>query len=589
MTQRSTQEDTSERPPGDSSDRSREPDGLMGSKRGEDPSDRAATGEPRSGAPALAPVELARWTWRQLTSMRTALILLFLLALGAVPGSVIPQTAVDSVRTSRWQSQHPQLTPVYEKLGLFSVYDSVWFTAIYILLMVSLVGCIVPRLRVYWRGVRARPPQAPRHLGRMREHQAVEVDEEPEVVLERARAALRRKHYRVDVSAAGERDDGSVSAERGYLREAGNLVFHLSVLIVLVGFAIGSLWGFKGGVIVVTKDGFANTLSQYDDFRAGALFDPATLDPFDFTVDKFDVTFIREGREAGMAHEFGADLTYRATPASPAKDTRISVNHPLRVGSTDVFLLSHGYAPRITVRNTDGTVAFSGPVVFLPENSTFRSYGVVKVTDPQQRSGSTQIGLEGEFYPTYAFTAASGPFSAFPDAKNPAISMTVFTGDLGLDSGAPQSVYSLDKKGLTQLKKDNGRPELVTLGVGRSATLPDGLGTVTLDGVSRYVKLQVSHTPGQRIALAGVVLALIGLLGSLFIRPRRIWVRVRRDGRRTLVEVAGLDRSSGGDLSAEIARVSAAIQPDGTSTNASRTSRTTDSTGPDPAPRGDES
>ena len=70
-------------------------------------------------------------------------------------------------------------------------------------------------------------------------------------------------------------EPSAVSAERGYLREAGNLLFHLSVLVVLVGFAVGGLFGFKGGVIVVTKDGFANTLSQYDDFRAGSLFDPA--------------------------------------------------------------------------------------------------------------------------------------------------------------------------------------------------------------------------------------------------------------------------------------------------------------------------
>ena len=88
--------------------------------------------------------------------MRTALILLFLLALAAIPGSVVPQEAVDSVRASQWRDQHPQLTPIYEKLGLFSVYDSAWFSAIYILLMISLVGCFLPRMRVYWRGVRAR-------------------------------------------------------------------------------------------------------------------------------------------------------------------------------------------------------------------------------------------------------------------------------------------------------------------------------------------------------------------------------------------------------------------------------------------------
>ena len=511
--------------------------------------------KPRATPTAMSPLELGRWAWRQLTSMRTALILLFLLALASVPGSIVPQEAVDSLRASQWRDQHPKLTPIYERLGLFSVYDSVWFSAIYILLMISLVGCIIPRLRVYWRGVRAQPPKAPRNLSRLPQHRTFETDEEPEVVLERARAALRKRRHRVLVSG------DSVSAERGYLREAGNLLFHLSVLIVLVGFAVGGLWGFRGGVIVVTKDGFANTLSQYDDFRAGALFDPDELAPFDFTVDDFDVTFIREGREAGMAHKFAADLTYRTSPGAAEQKRQISVNHPLTIDGTDVFLISHGYAPHITVRNTDGTLAFSGPVVFLPEDATFRSFGVVKVPDARQENGSTQIGLEGEFYPTYAFTDASGPFSAFPDDRNPALSMLAWSGDLGLDDGAPQSVYGLQKKGLDPIENAEGKPLRLDLAMGRSERLPDGLGTVTFDGVSRYVKLQVSHTPGQKIALAGVVLALVGLLGSLFIRPRRVWVRARRDGGRTTVEVAGLDRSAGGDLSEEIQSLTDALRP----------------------------
>ena len=508
---------------------------------------------PPSGPPALTPVELTRWAWRQLTSMRTALILLFLLALAAIPGSVVPQEAVDSVRASQWREQHPQLTPIYEKLGLFSVYGSVWFSAIYLLLMVSLVGCFVPRLRVYWRGLRARPPRAPRNLARLPAHASYETDETPESVLDRAHAQLRRR-FRAD------REGESVSAERGYLREAGNLLFHVSVLVVLLGFAAGGLWGFKGGVIVVTKDSFANTLSQYDDFRAGSLFDPSSLAPFDFTVDDFDLSFITEGREAGMAHKFSAGMTYHDSPGGVERQQRIAVNHPLGIDGTDVFLISHGYAPQITVRNADGTVAFSGPVVFLPEDSTFRSFGVVKVPDALQKQGATQIGLEGEFYPTYAFSQETGPFSAFPDDKNPAISMVVWSGDLGLDQGSSQSVFALDKDKLSKVKKADGQQVRLDLAVGRSATLPDGLGTVTLDGVSRYVKLQISHTPGQRIALGGVVLGLIGLLGSLFIRPRRLWVRARRlESGRTLVEVGGLDRSSGGDISDEVQSLAALL------------------------------
>ncbi|HEY6931972.1 MAG TPA: cytochrome c biogenesis protein ResB [Marmoricola sp.] len=502
---------------------------------------------PATPPPALSPRELGRWAWRQLTSMRIALILLFLLALAAVPGSVVPQESVDPNRASQWQSQHPDLTPIYQKLGLFHVYQSVWFSAIYILLMISLVGCILPRTRVYWQGLRARPPRAPRHLERLPEHRSFLTDEAPDSVLTRARALLRRRRFR---SVA---DDGAVAAERGKLREAGNLVFHVSVLLVLAGVAIGSMLGFKGGVIVVTGHGFSNSLSQYDDFTSGSLFNPDNLAPFSFKVTDFHVKFIRSGRDAGEAHKFSAGIAYQASPTAPTRHTRISVNHPLSIDGTDVYLISHGYAPHITVRDGQGHVAYSGPVVFLPENPTFRSFGVVKVPDAVAADGKReQLGLEGEFYPTYAFTMRTGPFSVFPDAKNPAISMLAYRGDLGLDSGVPQSVYTLDTKHMRPIRKADGRPERVDLMLGQSRKLPDGLGTVTFDGLSRFVKLQVSSSPADWLALLGVSLALLGLLGSLFIRPRRVWVKVRREGGRTLVEVAGLDRSAGGDLAGEL-------------------------------------
>lgn len=519
------------------------------------------------GAAPLAPREFARWAWRQLTSMRTALILLFLLALAAVPGSVVPQESVDALSAARWREEHDTLTPIYDRLGLFSVYDSVWFSAIYILLMISLVGCILPRTKVYWKALRARPPAAPRNLTRLPEHRSFETDDDPEAVLARARQELRG--YRVvvgdpDLSVPGA--ERSLSAERGKLREAGNLLFHLSVLVVLLGFAGGSLFGYKGGVIVVTGNSFANALSQYDDFSPGGLFEPDDLAPFDFTVTDFDVTFITEGRARGMAHKFSAGLDYRATPDSEEKHTRIAVNHPLDVDGTKVYLIGHGYAPHLTVRDGSGQIAYSGPVVFLPEDSTFRSFGVVKVPDAVGPDGPVQLGFEGEFYPTYAFTDATGPFSAFPEAKNPALSMLVYQGDLGLDGGVPQSVYALDKDDLTPVEKSDGKPLRIDLMLNQTVALPDGLGSVTFDGMSEFVKLQVSHSPGDWIALAGVVLALLGLLGSLFIRPRRVWVKVRRlpadapGGGRTLVEVAGLDRSAGGDLSGEIDEITARLQ-----------------------------
>ena len=258
--------------------------------------------------------ELLRWTWRQVTSMRTALVLLLLLALAAIPGSIIPQEGVDSLKTSNWQTAHPKLTPVYEKLGLFSVYDSPWFSAIYILLMLSLVGCIVPRTFHYWRGLRAKPPAAPRNLTRLPEHATYTTSDAPDVVVERARVALRSRRYRLLVDDSP--DGGAVSAERGYLREAGNLVFHLSVLVVLVGFALGSMFGYKGGVILLVGDqyGFSNNLTQYDDFDPGSLFRASDMEPFSFTIDDFDVDWLTGMSvgvfpiQSGKAQDVAADL-----------------------------------------------------------------------------------------------------------------------------------------------------------------------------------------------------------------------------------------------------------------------------------------
>jgi len=500
--------------------------------------------------------EMLRWAWRQLTSMRTALVLLLLLALAAIPGSVIPQADVDALKTSQWQEAHPTLTPIYEKLGLFSVFDSAWFSAIYLLLMASLVGCIVPRSFVYWKAMRAAPPRAPRNLTRLPDHASYTTEAEADEVLARAARVLDDRGYRVVSTTSDDPDDGgSVSAEKGYLREAGNLLFHLSVLVVLVGFGIGSLFGYRGGVILVVGNGFSNNLTQYDDFVPGDLFDPSAMEPFSFDIDSFDIEWLTSGPAKGQARSFVSHLTYQETPSAEEKKYDLKVNHPLAIGGTEIFLIGHGYAPVITVRDGNGDVVYSGPTIFLPTDPTFRSFGVVKAPDARPQ----QIGLEGEFYPTYAFTPESGPFSVFGNAINPAISMLVYTGDLNMDSGAPQSVYALDTSKAEVVKKADGSMFRVDLEPGEQVDLPHGLGSVSFDGVERWNKIQISRTPGKLVALAGVVLALLGLLGSLFIRPRRFWVRVRRTADGTLVEVAGLDRSGGGDTASELDDIMAAL------------------------------
>jgi cytochrome c biogenesis protein len=333
-----------------------------------------------------------------------------------------------------------------------------------------------------------------------------------------------------------------------------------------VGFATGQLFGYKGGVITVVGDGFSNTLSQYDDFAPGRLFRPEKLEPLSFDVDDFHVSWLTSGPQMGQPKSFDADLTYRSTPDAKPATHDLAVNHPLSVDGTDVFLVGHGYAPVVTVRDGQGDVVWRAPVVFLPQDSSFKSYGVVKVPD----AAPQQLGFEGDFLPTYGFTLERGDFSQFPQALDPRLVLTPYRGDLGLGSGAAQSVYDLDKTRLSPFPAPASAANpnlLLTLRVGQTATLPGGAGTIRFDGVRQWVKLQVSHSPGKGIALAGVVLGIVGLMGSLFIRPRRAWVRVTRepgdDGEagRTVVELAGLDRSAGGDLAGEVDELQRLIGP----------------------------
>jgi cytochrome c biogenesis protein len=488
--------------------------------------------------------------------MRTALILLFLLAVAAIPGSVVPQERVDASAVSRFKDSHPGLAPLFERIGMFDVYSSVWFSAVYLLLMVSLLGCIVPRLRLYARGVRQLPPRAPRNLSRLSAYDSWTTDEPVGVAAERARSLLASARCRVRVLDEPHTGDVVVSAEKGYLREAGNLLFHCAVVVVLVGVAVTGLFGFKGSASVIAGEGFSNTVIQYDEFTPGASFDEAGLSPFSFTVEDFNVVWEREGPGAGTPLTFDAELSVTDEPGATPHGYKLRVNHPLQVDGTSVHLVGHGYAPRVTVRDGNGNVAFSGPVVFLPQDGSFVSYGVIKAPD----AAPTQLGFEGYFFPT-ASLCDGQPCSTFPDADNPMLSLIAYRGDLGVDSGEPRSVYVLDKEDLQEFTTPGGNPRALLLRVGEKASLDGGAGSVTFDGYDRWVRLQIGKAPGKVVPLVGVLAAIVGLLGSLFVRPRRTWVRVRPEGGRTVVEVAPLDRVSGGDPAAHVADIAAALRP----------------------------
>src|SRR4051794_1724206 len=139
----------------------------------------------------IGPLGWLRWGWRQLTTMRTALVLLFLVALGAVPGSILPQRGQAPEKVVAYLDEHKTLGPWLDRFSMFDVFAAPWFAAIYILLFVSLAGCVIPRAVKHYRSMRARPPAAPRNLGRLPQSATYETDAAPDDVLAEAREVLR--------------------------------------------------------------------------------------------------------------------------------------------------------------------------------------------------------------------------------------------------------------------------------------------------------------------------------------------------------------------------------------------------------------
>ena len=479
--------------------------------------------------PELGSVGLLRYGWRQITSMRTALILLLLLGVAAIPGSLVPQRTQNPIEVGEYFKNSPELAKWMDQFFLFDVYGSPWFSAIYILLFISLIGCVLPRTIEHFHSARALPPATPKNLDRMEHHTSWSAQGDE---LEKARAWFKSKRFRF------LEKDGSISAEKGFARETGNLFFHLALILVLLGISFSSLFGMRGMAILNVGERFINTTTSYDSLNYGKLFNENNLSDFALTVEKFTAKY---NVVTSSPEDYTLDVKFAKGDLSQSELRTIKVNSPLKMGNTSIYLQANGYSPVVTVRDSKGNVAMQGPVPFLPQDSNLRSIGAIKVPD-----ADPQIGFVGSFVPTYARSGADGAVSVFPEALDPRLLLAAWIGDLGLDSGVPQSVYRMDTSKMTQVGLKSLKP-------GETFTYPQG--SITFEGYFQWVNLEIVHDPGKNFALLGGIVAILGLLASLFTRRRRIWIRVGKT-----VEVAGLAKNAAPGLDVELAKFVAMVK-----------------------------
>jgi cytochrome c biogenesis protein len=489
--------------------------------------------------------------------MRTALILLLLLAAAAVPGSVFPQRSADPNGVTAYFKANPVLAPALDAIQLFDVYTSAWFSAIYILLFASLIGCVVPRTGAHARALRLPPVETPRNLKRMPAYLAVELTgkKSQDALLATAQKLLKKQGYRT--ALAGDSATGSVSAERGYLRETGNLVFHLSLIGVLIAVGVGGGLSYSGQRVLVEGESFVNNLAGYDSFSPGTFFKEEQLVPYSVRLDKFEVDFYRDETlknksNAGTPTDFRAFVSTTLGSTGKQANAKIRVNEPLEMPNGNIYLTGNGYAPSITIRDAAGQVVYSGSTPYLPQDPNYTSLGVIKVTDVPK-----QYGIISFFYPTVGELESGALTSLYPDAAIPLLSMNVYEGDLGINGGEPKNVFALDIKNMTQIAGGKSGVKGLRLQLGETVKLPNDLGTVTFDGLKRFASLDVSHNPGGIWVLIFALLALAGVTTSLLVPRRRVWVRRTETG----FELAALARGDDPVLEKVVADLAAELAP----------------------------
>ena len=404
--------------------------------------------------------------------------------------------------------------------------------------------------------LRTQPVAAPRNLGRLPKHHIAEVPGDVASAAAAVDAQLRgwRRTTRTDGEAT------EISAEKGYLREFGNIVFHFSLLGLLVAIAAGKLFSYEGNVIVIANGGpgfCTASPAAFDSFRAGNTVDGTSLYPMCIRVDDFTATYLENGQAVG----FESNIDYQAGDDLDTGTWRpylLKVNEPLRVGGDRVYLQGHGYAPTFTVTFPDGQTR-TQTLQWRPEDQiTFLSSGAMRFDPPAgsypdaDERRKNQIAIQGLFAPT-AQLDGTLLSSRFPEMQDPAVAVDIYKGDTGLDTGRPQSVFSLDERMIGQGRLT--KMARVNLKAGEDTRLEDGT-VVRFDGAVQFVNLQVSHDPAQIWVLVFAMTMMGGLIVSLIVRRRRVWVRLTPGPAGTVnVELGGLARTDNSGWGDEFERL----------------------------------
>jgi cytochrome c biogenesis protein len=449
----------------------------------------------RSSPAPVAPGFLARAgmaLWRLFTSVNFAVVQIIMLGLLAVVGMTVRQLPSFAFRSpGDYANEMDRLRAIYEpalgtgavdvmeRLQLFHVFTSTWFSLGLVVLVASIVICTLDRTPRLWRQsaeIRVIQPAAyfdPRLPDR------VSIAAAARSTPERLGAALRRHRFSVREATT---DDGVrfVYGDRNRWTKLATLISHLGLILFLVAGLVTARFGDEQGLVVADGD----TLSVQPIGTPGLLL-----------VKNYG--FQAPGLETGQASDFTTDLGVYQDGQLLARKT-IRVNDPLAVGGYTFHQNGFGPAPDIQITDsTDGSVLWSGPV---------------PLTD-----------------------AANGlPFGALPVPGRPfglELLLSRSADGVGALLVLPYAVTGTNPDGTPQVV--TGIPAALVRGETSSM---EGLGaTVTLRDFTAYTLLIAKRDPGQGFVWAAFAALITGLAITFYLPRRRVWARFEPDGRAQLV------------------------------------------------------
>ena len=482
--------------------------------------------------------------WRTLRSMRTALVLLLVLAGGAVIGSLLPQIPNSPQRVGQYLDGHGFWGPLFFRAGFFDVYGSWWFVLITTLLFVSLAACLLPRTRALLRAARQRPVQA-RELDGFRHHVRLSGGATPDDVADGAERLLRRRRFRV------ARDGAGVAGEKGVLREAGSLLFHWAFFLLLVGVMVGKGTGFTGRAVVTEGDTWIDAVPNYQgELRTGRYFEGGHTGIGIRLLD-----FQDSYRRDGQAIDFVSRVQLFDSDGAPARTAAIRVNHPASFAGLRIFQEGFGWAPVVTA-SIDGHRLWGSPIQMVrddaPEGVPATAMpwrGAIKLTEPEP-----DVMVTLELWPDFRALAnlqLTGRPTPMLVEFDPYLRYSVYTGRI-LDP-ARSTIMPV---GLRRI----GRGQIHAAGTG-SISVP-GVGDLRLafPELRHYSVLLVSRDVGVPVVLAAAILVLVGLLPALFVSRRKVWVRAEPAPGGSTVEIGGFALQRKDAFEEEFARIVRAVE-----------------------------